>query len=133
MASESIDSTQVDVTMITVENLRQAFILPLQWTQHTQESSATIKVCKFSSLSLSSHQPIVTHSLMVNNDSTWIAFVHGHHVDGKTSQALANVSKKLDSQLQALMPHSHNEIDVQCVQVIQTSTLLKCYHIQRVS
>ena len=45
----------------------------------------------------SSSQPIVTHSLMVNKDFTWTVFVHGNHVDGKKSQALAKLPEKLDS------------------------------------
>ena len=96
-----------NATKTTIEGLRQAMILPMQWTQHTQESSATIQVCKLSSTpasSSNSSQPIVTHSLTVNNDFTWTAFVHGHRVDGKTSQALANFSDALDSQsLNALL------------------------------
>ena len=91
--------------MPTIENLRQTMILPSQWTQHTQQSSATIQVCKISSTpATSSSQPIVTHSLTVNNDFTWTAFVHGYQVNDKTSQALANFSEKLDSQsLNALL------------------------------
>ena len=62
-------------------------------------------VCKILSMPVtSSSQPIVTHSLTVNNDFTWTAFVHGHQVNDKTSQALANFSEKLDHN--RLMPSS---------------------------
>ena len=78
-SSEPMDITQGDVTVTTIENLKQVMILPPQWIQYTQELSATIQVCKLSSMASSSSstsQPIVTHSLTVNNDFTWTAFVH---------------------------------------------------------
>ena len=79
-------------------------ILPSQWIHHTTQESCTIQVCKLSSMMSSSSQPIVTHCLTVNNDFTWTAHVHGHHVDGKKSQVLANFSEKLDPQsLNALL------------------------------
>lgn len=65
---------------------------------------------------------------MMNIDFTWAAYVqcHGHHVNGKTSQVFVKFLEKLDSQsLNALI----TQIGVQCFQVIQTSTLLKCYHL----
>ena len=35
-SSESMDIIQEDLTTTMIENLRQAMILPLQWTQHTR-------------------------------------------------------------------------------------------------
>ena len=89
---------QDDQTVTPIESPRLAMILPSQWIHHTQESSSTIQVCKFSSKTSSSSQPIVTHSLTVHSDFTWVTFVHGHTVDDKKSQVLANFSEKLDSQ-----------------------------------
>ena len=104
-SNEPMNITPEEPTMTTIEGLRQAMILLMQWTQQTQESSTTIQVCKVSSMpASSSSQPIVSHSLTVNGDFTWTAFVHGHRVDSKTSQALANFSDTLDSQsLNALL------------------------------
>ena len=103
LSSEAMEVTQEDITVTTIENLRQEMILPSQWIHYTQESCA-IQVCKLSSMMSSSSQPIVTHSLTVNNDFTWTAHVHEHHVDGKKSQVLATFSEKLDSQsLNALL------------------------------
>ena len=105
-ASKPAEVVQVDHTPTTIENLRQAMVLPSRWTNHTQDTSSTIQVCKISSTSsLSSSQPmLVTHSLTVNNDFTWTAFVHGNHVDSKTSQALATIPEKLDlNSLNALL------------------------------
>jgi hypothetical protein len=76
-SNEPMDITQGDVTVTTNENLSWVMILPSQWIQHTQELLATIQVCKISSMAASSSstsQPIVTHSLTVNNYFTWAAF-----------------------------------------------------------
>ena len=83
--------------------LRHSLILPgPQWSEQTSEDTSTIQICKIQSFSTSSSSsssststlfqlPVVTHSVTVYEDRTWIAFVHGHQIDHKRSPLLSSI------------------------------------------
>lgn len=92
----------------TIETLRHSLKLPgPQWSEQTSEDTSTIQICKIQSFSTSSSSsssststpfqlPVVTHSVTVYEDRTWIAFVHGHQIDHKKSSLLSSIPNVLD-------------------------------------
>ena len=92
----------------TIETLHHSLKLPgPQWTEQASEDMATIQICKIQSFSTSSSSlstststpfqvPIVTHSVTIYEDRTWIAFVHGRQIDGNKSPPLSSIPNILD-------------------------------------
>ncbi len=77
---------------LTIDKLRQNLSLPSQWTLHDNDGSRCIVVSKMMPYT----QPIITHSVRVNTDLSWEAFVHGKSVSSSKSQLLAKFPDVLD-------------------------------------
>ena len=95
--SLSSEFSNSDAEVITLEKVKKELILPPHWVLSTQaegERTCSIQVCKI--VTSSSQQPIITHTLTVNTDLSWTAFVHGHNVSNGTTQVLANIPDTLD-------------------------------------
>lgn len=78
--------------------------LPAQWINNTQlGSNDSIHLCKIALPSMtmstsgsSSIPPSITHSLTINSDLSWSAFVHGHLVNNSRCVPLSSIPDKLD-------------------------------------
>ena len=80
-----------------LDDLRESLLLPSsQWIIQATESVAEIRVCKLQHVASVRLQSVVSHSLIINSDLTWSAFVHGHSVDGSKSQILSAIPVKFD-------------------------------------
>lgn len=85
---------------LTLQDFRDSLELPnSQWTcQFTQDALQLCKLQQPSSSSSAQSAPVVIHSLTINSDLTWLAFVHGHKVDSKRLPPLSTIPDKLDSE-----------------------------------
>lgn len=85
---------------LTLQYFHDSLELPnSQWTcQFTQDALQLCKLQQPSPSSSAQSAPVVTHSLTINSDLTWLAFVHGHKVDSKWLPPLSNIPDKLDSE-----------------------------------
>lgn len=53
-------------------------ILPFGWNNMSNDSSDEIRLCKVSSQSGTSFEPVkISHSIIINSNMTWNVFVHG--------------------------------------------------------
>ena len=85
---------------LTLQDFRDSLELPnSQWTcQFTQDALQLCKLQQPSPSSSAQSALVVTNSLTINSDFTWLAFVHGHKVDSKRSPPLSTIPDKLDSE-----------------------------------
>ena len=83
---------------LNLEDLHESLVLPdSQWTRlFTRDALQVCKLQQPSPSSSAQSAPVVTHSLKINSDLTWLAFVHGHRVDSKLSPPLSTIPDKLD-------------------------------------
>ena len=73
--------------------------LGLSWSNQTSSIRPIeqVKFCKISSQPSTSAQPlVVTHSVIVNADFSWQAFVHGHVIRPMSSNPLSSIPTNLD-------------------------------------
>ena len=117
------------ISTVTLDDLRESLVLPSsQWIIQATESVAEIRVCKLQHVASVRSQSVVSHSLIINSDLTWSAFVHGHSIDGSRSRVLSAIPVKLDCEsLRNLLSK------LVCVQAIQTSTFWKWYYLKKVT
>ena len=87
---ESQHIHSVEEEALTMDKLRQNLMLPSQWTLH--DNDGIILVSKIMPYT----QPIITHSVRVNTDLSWEAFVQGQRVTSSKSKLLAKFPDVLD-------------------------------------
>lgn len=69
------------------------------WVDAAAETADSIRLCKFSEVPTQSSQPpVITHSLSVNADLTWILHVHNHLVIPQNCAALQSVPETLTTE-----------------------------------
>ena len=94
-------------TTATAANIRELCdsVLPSGWNRLLNDSSDKIRLCKVSSQTGISSEPMkVSHSIMINPDMTWKVYVHGNKVPCHRNTPLSQFPDKLSSEsLQSLI------------------------------
>ena len=66
-----------------------------QWCDHSTNIEAHLQISKVAQTT-SPSLPIITHSITISHDFSWVAYIHGHQVDSSLA-LFSSVPNKLDA------------------------------------
>lgn len=94
-------------SIATDANIRELCdsVLPSGWSNMSNDSSDEIRLCKVSSQTGTSSEPMkISHSIIINSNMSWSVFVHGYKVSSRKNTPLSQFPDKLPAaSLQSLI------------------------------